>query len=224
MNQYKSVFDIIGPVMVGPSSSHTAGVARIGKVVRKIFGMMPDKVEIYLYDSFAKTYRGHGTDIALVGGLLGMEPDDKQLANSFMLAKDSGMEIAFFAMKEHAEHPNTVRMMLQKEEKVLHVTGASIGGGNIEISQIDGFKLSLNMATPTYLVIHQDKPGAISHVTSLLSNRGINIATMTMTREKKGERAIMLLEVDSKQSSEEIVRGIQALSEVRSVSFFSQDM
>ena len=143
--KYRSVFDIIGPVMVGPSSSHTAGAARIGKIVRTIFGEQPDSVDIFLFESFAKTYRGHGTDIALVGGLLGMEPDDERLSDSLKIAHENGMEVLFVPKKEKAEHPNLVKMLLKKGKRQMTVTGISIGGGNIQISELDGFKISLTM-------------------------------------------------------------------------------
>ncbi len=193
---FKSVFDIIGPVMIGPSSSHTAGAARIGKVVRNIFGEQPTQVDIYLYESFAKTYRGHGTDIALVGGLLGMNPDDERLADSLRLAYEAGMEVAFIPKREKAEHPNMVRLVVSTDTKKLSVTGISIGGGNIQISELNGFKINLEMGIPTFVIVHQDVPGMIAHVTKILSDHKINIGTMTVTRESQGEKAIMIIEVD----------------------------
>lgn len=199
-NAYNSVFDIIGPIMIGPSSSHTAGAARIGKVVRTIFGEQPDSVDIYLYESFAKTYRGHGTDIALVGGLLGMEPDNPNLADSFQLAYESGMEVCFVPTKEKAVHPNSVKLILKKESHELSVTGISIGGGNIQISEINGFKINLTMGTPTFIIVQKDVPGVIANVSTLFSNHHINIGTMTVTRESKGEKAIMIIEVDAKDT------------------------
>ncbi len=187
--RYKSVFDIIGPVMIGPSSSHTAGAARIGKIVRTIFGEQPDTVDIYLYESFAKTYRGHGTDIALVGGLLGMEPDDPALADSLKIAHESGMEVLFVPKNEKADHPNSVQLLVSKGKRKLSITGISIGGGNIQISELDGFKISLNMGVPTFIIVHQDVPGMIAKVTNCLSEMAINIGTMTVTRESKGEKS-----------------------------------
>lgn len=194
--RYKSVFDIIGPVMIGPSSSHTAGAARIGKIVRSIFGEQPDTVDIYLYESFAKTYRGHGTDIALVGGLLNMEPDDERLADSLEIAHNNNMEVLFVPLQEKVEHPNSVKMLVSKGDRELSVTGMSIGGGNIQISELNGFKISLSMGTPTFIIVHQDIPGMIAKVTNSLSEANINIGTMTVTRESKGEKAIMIIEID----------------------------
>ncbi|EFU74939.1 L-serine dehydratase, iron-sulfur-dependent, beta subunit [Enterococcus italicus DSM 15952] len=215
---YRSVFDIIGPVMVGPSSSHTAGAARIGKVVRNIFGEQPDTVDIYLYESFAKTYRGHGTDIALVGGLLGMDPDDSRLGDSLKIAYESGMEVLFTPKKEKAEHPNMVRMVVYKGEHKLSVTGISIGGGNIQISEVNGFKLSLSLGTPTFIIVHQDVPGMIAKVSQLLSEATLNIGTMTVTRESKGEKAIMIIEVDERNS--DVLEKIRKLEHIYSAAYF----
>lgn len=215
---YRSVFDIIGPVMVGPSSSHTAGAARIGKVIRHIFGEQPEVVDIFLYESFAKTYRGHGTDIALVGGLLGMEPDDPRLGDSLKLAYESGMEVLFTSKKEKAEHPNMVQMIVSKGTRKLSVTGISIGGGNIQISEVNGFKLSLTLGTPTFIIVHQDVPGMIARVSNVLSEANVNIGTMTVTRESKGENAIMIIEVDER--NQEVLEKIRQIAQIHSASYF----
>lgn len=217
--RFNSVFDIIGPVMIGPSSSHTAGAARIGKVVRSIFGQQPDSVDIYLYESFAKTYRGHGTDIALVGGLLGMEPDDEQLANSLEIAYEQGMEVCFIPKSEKADHPNSVKIVVSSGDRKLSVTGISIGGGNIQISELNGFKLSLSMGTPTFIVVHQDVPGMIAKVTNILSASDINISTMTVTRESKVEKAIMIIEVDQAEVGD-IVMQLAEIPHIYSVNYF----
>lgn len=217
--RFNSVFDIIGPVMIGPSSSHTAGAARIGKVVRSIFGQQPDSVDIYLYESFAKTYRGHGTDIALVGGLLGMEPDDEQLANSLEIGYEQGMEVCFIPKSEKADHPNSVKIVVSSGDRKLSVTGISIGGGNIQISELNGFKLSLSMGTPTFIVVHQDVPGMIAKVTNILSASDINISTMTVTRESKGEKAIMIIEVDQAEVGD-IVMQLAEIPHIYSVNYF----
>lgn len=216
--KYRSIFDIIGPIMVGPSSSHTAGAARIGKVVRRIFGEQPESVDIYLYESFAKTYRGHGTDIALVGGLLGMEPDDARLADSLKLAYESGMEVCFVPKKEKAEHPNMVQIKVSKGTHKLTVTGISIGGGNIQISEVNGFKLSLSLGTPTFIIVQQDVPGMIAKITQLFSEAKVNIGTMTVTRESKGEKAIMIIETDERR--DDFLAEIQKMDAVYSASYF----
>lgn len=217
--KYNSVFDIIGPVMIGPSSSHTAGAARIGKIVRSIFGEIPDTVDIYLYESFAKTYRGHGTDIALVGGLLNMEPDDERLADSLKIAYEEGVEVAFVPLQEKAEHPNSVKLLVSKGNRKLSVTGISIGGGNIQISELNGFKISLTMGTPTFIIVHQDLPGMIARVTNLLSEADINIGTMTVTRESKGEKAIMIIEVDHAEMGDTVMKLVE-IPHIYSVNYF----
>lgn len=216
---YKSVFDIIGPVMIGPSSSHTAGAARIGKVVRTIFGEQPDSVDIYLYESFAKTYRGHGTDIALVGGLLGMEPDNPDLADSFRIAHESKLEVFFVPTKEKASHPNSVKLILKKGNHELSVTGISIGGGNIQISEINGFRINLTMGTPTFIIVQKDVPGVIANVSTLFSNHHINIGTMTVTRESKGEKAIMIIEIDA-HDIQSFSEDIKKLPDIINATFF----
>ncbi|WP_282708679.1 L-serine ammonia-lyase, iron-sulfur-dependent subunit beta [Ligilactobacillus sp. Marseille-Q7487] len=217
--RYRSVFDIIGPIMIGPSSSHTAGAARIGKVVGSIFGEKPDKVDIYLYESFAKTYRGHGTDIALVGGLLGMEPDDNRLQDSLKIAHQQGIEVFFIPKKEKAQHPNSVRFVLTKGDRKMSVTGISIGGGNIQISELNGFKISLTMGTPTIVIVQQDVPGIIANVSQILFETNTNIGTMTVTRESKGEKAITIIEVDSPQV-EQTLKRLRKLANIYSVNYF----
>ncbi|EOH87857.1 L-serine ammonia-lyase, iron-sulfur-dependent subunit beta [Enterococcus pallens] len=218
--KYRSVFDIIGPVMVGPSSSHTAGAARIGKVCRMIFGEKPDSVEIDLYESFAKTYRGHGTDIALIGGLLGMNPDDPRLADSLKIAHEEGIEVLFVPKKEKAKHPNLVTMHLKKGNYKMSVTGISIGGGNIQISELDGFSISLSMGTPTFIVVHEDVRGLLARVSAVISDAGINIGTVTMTRQKKGDNGILVLEVDDKPTDDSTKEKLRSLDHVLSVTYF----
>ena len=196
--RYRSVFDIIGPVMVGPSSSHTAGACRIGKIVRSIFGELPDSLEIHLYESFAKTYRGHGTDVALVAGVLGMDTDDENLPNAPQIAYEQGMEVAYIPHpEERADHPNTARLIAKKGGRTMTVTGISIGGGMIQVTELNGFDISISAGVPTFVVIHEDVPGMIARVSSVLSSHNINIAQMNVTREAKGEKAIMILEVDT---------------------------
>lgn len=218
--QFNSVFDIIGPVMIGPSSSHTAGAARIGKVIRHIFGEQPDSVDILLYESFAKTYRGHGTDIALVGGLLGMEPDDERLADSLKIAYEANMEVLFVPKKEKADHPNQVTMVVKKGDRSMRVTGISIGGGNIQISEVDGFKINLSMGTPTLIVAQKDVPGVIAKASHILQEANINIGTMSVTRSAKGEKAFMILEIDERDLGSALEQ-IKQIPDIYSVSFFN---
>lgn len=218
--KYRSVFDIIGPVMVGPSSSHTAGAARIGKVTRAIFGGQPEAVEIDLYESFAKTYRGHGTDIALVGGLLGMEPDDERLSESLKIAYEEGMEVLFVPKKEKAEHPNSVTMHLKKGNVKMSVTGISIGGGNIQISELDGCRISLSLGTPTFIILHEDVPGLFSKIGAAFAEENMNIASATMTRQGKGDLGIAVLEIDETPEDASVRQRIKDLDHVINVTYF----
>ncbi|MFC4652823.1 L-serine ammonia-lyase, iron-sulfur-dependent subunit beta [Lactococcus nasutitermitis] len=218
--RYRSVFDIIGPVMVGPSSSHTAGAARIGKIVRSIFGELPERLEIHLYESFAKTYRGHGTDLALVAGVLGMETDDENLVHAPEIAFQQGMEVSYVPHpEERAEHPNTARLIAQKGERMMTITGISIGGGMIQVTELNGFNISISAGQPTFVIIHEDVPGMIAKVSSVLSSHAINIAKMNVTREAKGEKAIMILEVDTPNVSAAFEE-MQEISHLHAVNFF----
>lgn len=218
--RFHSVFDIIGPVMIGPSSSHTAGACKIGKIVSIIFRELPDIVTIYLYGSFAKTYRGHGTDIALVGGILGMTPEDVCLADSLKLAYERGVDVRFVINKEEkTEHPNTARLVVEKGTKKLSVTGISIGGGAIKVTEVNGFNIALNMGVPTFVIVHQDVPGMIAQVTNILSEQKVNISQMNMTRESRGENAIMMIEVDTPHVAG-ICEKMKDIPNLHDVSFF----
>jgi L-serine dehydratase len=196
--KYRSAFDIIGPVMIGPSSSHTAGAARIGRVARTLFEKNPKKAVISFYGSFAKTYKGHGTDFAIVAGLLDFDTFDERLPQSLKLAEEAGIDIIFHTEDAITEHPNTVKINLFDEEHELEVVGISIGGGTIEITELNSFKLKLSGEHPAIIVVHQDRFGLISAVTSILSKYEINIGHMEVSRKEKGEMALMVIEVDQK--------------------------
>lgn len=217
--RFHSVFDIIGPVMVGPSSSHTAGAARIGALTREIFGDEPERIDIYLYESFAKTYRGHGTDVALVGGLLGMAPDDEHLHESLKIAYEKGIKVTFVPKSEKADHPNTARIVLRKGDRRFEAVGESIGGGNIRLTEIEGVKVNLSLGQPTYITLHDDVPGMISSVTEIMHAADVNIGTMTVTRRAKGEQAMMIIEVDDPRPT--LLPKIEALPHMHHVTFFS---
>ena len=218
--KFQSVFDIIGPVMVGPSSSHTAGAVRIGKIVSAIFGETPTEVEFQLFNSFAKTYRGHGTDVALVAGILGMETDDPDIPRALDIAHEKGIKVYWKINKDsNAPHPNTTRITLKNDKKTISATGVSIGGGNIQVTELNGFAVSLNMNTPTIIIVHQDVPGMIAHVTEALSRFDINIAQMNVTREKAGEKAIMIIEVDSR-NCDDAIEEIRKIPHLHNVNFF----
>ena len=193
-----SIFDIIGPVMIGPSSSHTAGAARLGKMARCIFGSVPKKVEMTLYGSFAKTYKGHGTDRALLGGLLGYKEDDKRLRNAKELADEVGLNYTFIESPLDIGHPNVVKFDLYGEkERHMSVVGRSIGGGQIMITEVDGNDMSITGDEFTLVVFHEDKPGAISLISQALSESDINIASMRVFRKGKYKDAVMVITTDS---------------------------
>ena len=193
-----SIFDIIGPVMIGPSSSHTAGAARLGKIARCIFGSVPKKVEMTLYGSFAKTYKGHGTDRALLGGLLGFKEDDKRIRNGKELADEASLDYTFIESPLDIGHPNVVKFDLYGEkERHMSVVGRSIGGGQIMITEVDGNDMSITGDEFTLVVFHEDKPGAISLISQALSESDINIASMRVFRKGKYKDAVMVITTDS---------------------------
>jgi len=150
--KYKSVFDIIGPIMVGPSSSHTAGAARIGRVARKLFGKQPTRAEVTFYGSFAKTYQGHGSDVATVAGILDFDTFDLRLKNSLLIAQKAGVEVVLTTSDVLTGHPNTARIKLSDDQHQIELVGVSIGGGKIEVLEVNGFALQLGFDTPTLLV------------------------------------------------------------------------
>ena len=211
-----SAFDIIGPIMVGPSSSHTAGAARLGKVAMSIAGKNFNKVTFYLHGSFAKTYRGHGTDRALVAGILGMETYDDRLKYSLEIAKEKGIEVEFVEADLGDVHPNTVKIVFHKEDGTkFEVVGSSIGGGNIIITEINGDKVEFTGDYPTLIVKQRDVKGMISSVTAILASQNINIATMRVTRRAKGKEALMIIETDA-EISEYVLKVIEKVENILS--------
>ena len=191
------VFDIIGPIMIGPSSSHTAGACRIGKYARSILDEDVQTAEIYFSGSFAKTYRGHGTDKAIVAGLMGMDTDDLRIRHSLELAKEAGMDYVFIPTQIDDAHPNTVLLKITGVSgKYWEVEGASIGGGRISIRRINGTPVDISGDATTLLVYHLDTPGMISDVTSILARNGVNIGKFELRRAVKGGEAVMVIEID----------------------------
>lgn len=189
--KYRSVFDIIGPVMIGPSSSHTAGAARMGQVARQLFRHEPERVSISLYGSFAKTYRGHGTDVALIGGILGFETDDLRIPEALEIAKEREIEVEFIEEDANAPHPNTARIRLYKGEEEIEVVACSIGGGKIEVVELNGFDLQLSgNLFSALLIVNNDRFGAIAAVASILAKHEINISTMSVSRKEKEEERL----------------------------------
>lgn len=213
----QSIFSILGPVMIGPSSSHTAGAAKLGRVAKGIIGMPYDEVKFYLHGSFAKTYRGHGTDKALVAGVLGFDESDERLRNSFAIAKEQGIAFSFEPIELENAHENTVRMVFYRQgEKVSSVTGSSIGGGNIIITRFDGFDVEFTGKMPTIIIKHLDKAGTIGNVSTLLGRAGINIATMSVSRRSRGDKASMLIETDD-NITDAIVSELEQIPNIISV-------
>ncbi|MYL33103.1 L-serine ammonia-lyase, iron-sulfur-dependent, subunit beta [Pontibacillus yanchengensis] len=202
--KYKSVFDIIGPIMIGPSSSHTAGAARIGRVARDLFGREPKWAKIHLYGSFAKTYKGHGTDVAIVGGLLDFETYDQRISKSLDIAKEKGIKVQFYEEDAHTDHPNTARILIGDDDGDLELVGISIGGGKAEVIEMNGFELRLSGKNPAILVMHNDRFGAIASVTQLLAKHEINIGHMEVSRKEVGKEALMVIEVDQTISEEQL--------------------
>ena len=198
-----SVFDILGPIMIGPSSSHTAGAARLARISKEIAGDGFYKVEFILHGSFAKTYKGHGTDKALVGGVLGMAPDDESIRTSLELAKEKGIEISFEEADLGYVHPNTVKLVFKYQDRDdFYIIGSSIGGGNIVIMDINDNLVNFTADKPTVLLKYNDRKGIISEVSAIFSKNGLNIASMKVTREKK--IATMICELDTTINHESI--------------------
>ena len=200
-----SIFDVIGPVMVGPSSSHTAGAVRIGYISRKLIGENIVKADIRLYGSFLATGKGHGTRKALVAGLLGMKPDDMRIPDSLDIASSQGMEVTFGEAQLKEAHPNTVQMFLTGVSgRSLEVVGESLGGSRINIAQIDGINTNFSGDYPTLVVHNLDQPGHVSEVTAMLAHKGVNIAYMQLYRSNRGGEAVMVVECDQEVPQEGI--------------------
>ncbi len=192
-----NLFDIIGPVMVGPSSSHTAGAVRIGYIAGKLLAEPVASAEILLYGSFLATGSGHGTKEALVAGLLGMQPDDERIPNSFRVARESGVQISFGEAVLKNAHPNSVKLILTGQSGIkTEIVGASIGGSRIRITEIDGLTVNITGDYPTLVVRNHDEPGLVAEVTGVLERRMVNIAAMQLHRSRRGEDAVMVIECD----------------------------
>lgn len=213
------LFDLIGPVMIGPSSSHTAGAARIGLTARMLLGEKIIRAEIGLHGSFAKTYHGHGTDRAIVGGLLGMPVDDERLRESLQIAREWGLSYSFHIINIRGAHPNTVRVTITGESgAVLTMEAASVGGGNIEVHRLDGLQVNFTGKENTMIIRHVDVPGAIANVTGVLARQGLNIANMQGYRREVGGDAMIVIELDG-IPEEATLENIRALPCVQGVTF-----
>ena len=192
-----NVFDIIGPVMIGPSSSHTAEASRAGLIAKHLLGAEPIRAEITLYGSFAKTYAGHGTDRAIIGGILGFLPDDERIRNSFFHAKERGLEFFFHISDEDAGHPNTVQIALEaKSGEKICVVVRSVGAGAINVAEINGGEVHFTAEYDTTVIFNNDRAGVIADITSAFARHGINIAFMRVFRKSEGKDAVMVIETD----------------------------
>ena len=192
-----SLLDIIGPVMVGPSSSHTAGACRIGLLARDLVGGAPHRAAIELHGSFARTGEGHGTDKALVGGLLGFRPDDERLRTALDIAEREGLEYRFEKTTIAADaHPKSVRMTLYRGEQSAVLVGSSLGAGRIVLTEIDGYPVEVTGALPSVVLVAKDQPGSVARICGIIADEGINLATMRVTRKHRGGEAFMVLELD----------------------------
>ena len=211
-----NLFDILGPVMVGPSSSHTAGAVRIGYISEKLLQDHVRKAEILLHGSFATTGIGHGTDKALIAGLLGMHPDDIRIPASFDLAKKVGMEFTFSTVTLKDAHP---RLSGENGRKI-EVQAASIGGGRILIAKLDGIEVNFTAEKPTLIVHNVDQPGHVAQVTTMLAERNVNIATLQLYRDKRGGYAVMVIETDQ-EVPQDSVEWLEQLNGIIKVTYIN---
>lgn len=216
-----SIFNIIGPIMVGPSSSHTAGAVRIGAMARKLLNDRPVSGEIYLHGSFATTGKGHGTDRALVAGILGMGPDDGRIPKSFQEAEKEGFSFKIGTKNLKDAHPNTALINLVGESgRRIHVQASSVGGGRIVVNKIDDIEVNFSGESPTLIVHNIDQPGHVAEVTSTLAHKSVNIATMQLYRERRGEYAVMVIETDQ-AIPENAIAWLEDLDGIIKVTYFN---
>lgn len=210
-----SLLDIIGPVMVGPSSSHTAGACRLGLLARGLVGGTPERARIELHGSFARTGEGHGTDKAIVAGLMGFRPDDDRIRDALGIAERDGLDYRFekTTLDEEA-HPNTVRITLERGDRSAVMTGSSLGAGRVLVTQIDGYPVEVSGNYNTIVLIAEDIRGSIATIATLLADDGLNIATLRVSRQRRGGDAFMVIELDD-QPGEQTRDRIRALPWVR---------
>jgi L-serine dehydratase len=212
-----SILDIIGPVMVGPSSSHTAGACRLGLLARHLIGGTPQRARIELHGSFARTGEGHGTDKAIVAGLLGFRPDDERIRTALEIAEREGLDFTFEKTKlgdEEYMHPNSVRMTLEVGDRRAVLVGSSLGAGRILVSEIDGFPVEVHGEYHTIVLVAEDMKGSIARIATIIAEDGLNIATLRLTRKQRGGDAFMVIELDE-EPNDDALRDIRALPWVR---------
>ena len=218
-----NIFDMMGPVMVGPSSSHTAGAARIGNMGRTLLGEEVARADIGLYGSFAETGYGHGTDRALLAGLLGMKPDDLRIPNAYEEANRAGMAYSFRTVELRDAHPNTALLELTgKSGKKLTLQASSIGGGAIFVNKIDGIDVNFTGDFNTLIVRNQDESGSVAAITSILSQVHINVANMSVNRHRRGGDALMVIETDQHIKPRQ-VEFLSELPGILSVTYYDKE-
>ena len=212
-----SLLDIIGPVMVGPSSSHTAGACRLGLLARCLVGGTPEHARVELHGSFARTGEGHGTDKAIVGGLMGFRPDDERIRDALGIAEREGLDYRFEKTtlgEENEVHPNTVRITVERGDRTAVMLGSSLGAGRVLVTEIDGYPVEVTGSYNTFVLVAEDVPGSVARIAAILAEDGINIATLRLTRKHRGGDAFMVIEVDE-QPDEKVRSDIRALPWVR---------
>jgi L-serine dehydratase len=212
-----SLLDIIGPVMVGPSSSHTAGACRLGLLARCLVGGTPEKARVELHGSFARTGEGHGTDKAIVGGLMGFRPDDERIREALGIAEREALDYRFEKTtlgEENEIHPNTVRITVERGDRTAVMVGSSLGAGRVLVTEIDGYPVEVTGNYHTIVLVAEDIPGSVARIATILSDDGINIATLRLTRKARGGDAFMVIEVDE-QPDEKVRADIRTLPWVR---------
>ena len=216
-----NIFDILGPVMVGPSSSHTAGAVKIGYVALHLLQEPPKQVSVIFSGSFAATGTGHGTDRAIIAGLLGMQPDDIRIPDSFKYAKERNLKYTFSNQAIPGSHPNTAILKMTGEQgRTLEVQASSLGGGRIMINKLDGIDVNFSAEMPTLIVHNIDQPGHVAEVTSMLAHKSVNIASMQLYRDKRGGYAVMVIETDQ-QVPEEAVTWLTHLEGVLKITYIN---
>ena len=216
------IFEILGPIMVGPSSSHTAGAVRIGKMARTLLGEAPVSAQIALHGSFADTGKGHGTDKALVAGLLGMNPDDLRVPDSFALARQQGLQLQFSTVELQDVHPNTAVLdVVGVSGLKLSLQACSVGGGRIQVNKLDGINVNFTGDCNTLVVRHLDTYGLVAEVTRLLYVARVNIASMTTCRHERGGEALMVIETDQRLP-EDLLQWVRELPDVMGVTYYDR--
>lgn len=218
--KYTSAFEIIGPIMVGPSSSHTAGAVRIGSMARQLLGEQPIQVTFQLMGSFAETYQGHGTDLALLAGILGMTTDSSDVPNADKAAMDQGVAYTFTKGSAGTHHPNTVLILAEGATRSVKLLASSLGGGKAEVQELDDFPVTFTGEKPTLIFSHTDEKGFLAAVSRILNQNGYNIARLALERKKKGGSAMTICEVDEivrQEVVQELKHTMPGLQEIRFV-------